>query len=130
MNTLTQKHNRLVSGSIFKSASTRPIGRDTTNRTINLRDEADRIVARLAERAGQSISDYLRNRIADGIESFDKAAAHAFRVAQRLAMLFFAVAIPALSFSEGDEFEARRPRRAGMCSRVCAHPARKPQVSA
>jgi predicted DNA-binding protein len=123
MQIVTSQHR-----SPFKAGNA--IGRNTINRTINLTDEADELLASLARRTGKSVSEFVRETLAAGIEVADKTAAHSFRVAQRLTMIFFVFSIPALSFSEGDEFEARRPRRSGMCARVCAHPARKPQVAA
>lgn len=56
------------------------IGAGTTNRTFNVPDEADNIIVTLAKRHGKSISDFVRETLADGIESKDKRAAREFRV--------------------------------------------------
>lgn len=119
--------------SIYKAAN-HQIGAGTINRTVNLADAADEILESLAKRTGKTISEFVREALADGMERVDSKAAEQFRTAihrhaRKAAMFFFIVSIPALSIS-GFQIEARRPRRAGMASRIQAHPARHPQISA
>jgi hypothetical protein len=118
------------------SPNTHPVGPNKINRSVTLTFEAEQFLCRLASEVGESVNEFCRRALAMRAEALRTQTALAFKAAlnsqktARFAMFFFAVAIPALSFAEGDEFEARRPRRSGMCARTCAHPIRKPQVAA
>jgi hypothetical protein len=96
MNTLTLPANR--HRSIYKAGNN--IGADTTNRTINLKDDADSILARECRRIGLTISDGARELWARGLATVNRRAASAFRSAQGMARNLASIFQPNLTPAE------------------------------